>query len=188
RRLAAEAAARDPRRRRRVVCLLDGERWLWEQQRAAFPEAVGGLDVFHVLEHLWRGARCLPPEGSAAAERFVAAPLRRLLEGGAAGYPGNNREHLRYDEYLRAGYPIGSGVAEGACRHLVKDRMGRAGMRWTAAGARAMLALRAIYLNGDWEGFLEHRVGEEQAELYRPRAAQRQASHTQFSSRPPPPS
>jgi hypothetical protein len=198
RRLAAEAAARDPCRRRRVVCLLDGERWLWERQRAAFPDAVGVLDVFHVLEHLWRVARCFHPEGSAAAERFVASRLRRLLDGGAAGviaglrrrraraglsahkrqvlrgaagYLENNREHLRYDEYLRAGYPIGSGVAEGACRHLVKDRMGRAGMRWTAPGARAMLALRAISLNGDWEGFLEHRIREEQAKLYGPRAA-----------------
>jgi hypothetical protein len=44
-------------------------------------------------------------------------------------------------------------------------------MRWTVPGARAMLALRAIYLNGDWEGFLEHRIREEQAELYGPRAA-----------------
>ena len=46
-------------------------------------------------------------------------------------YYENNRDHMRYDEYLAAGYPIGSGVAEGACRHLVKDRMEQTGMRWT---------------------------------------------------------
>jgi hypothetical protein len=52
---------------------------------------------------------------------------------------------MRYDEYLAAGYPIGSGVAEGACRHLVKDRMEQTGMHWTINGAQAMLSLRAIY-------------------------------------------
>ena len=49
----------------------------------------------------------------------------------AIEYLENNREHMKYDEYLAAGYPIGSGVAEGACRHLVKDRLEQTGMRWT---------------------------------------------------------
>ena len=60
---------------------------------------------------------------------------------------------MRYDEYLAAGYPIGSGVAEGACRHLVKDRMEQTGMRWTVEGAQAMLHVRALYLNDQWEEF-----------------------------------
>ena len=70
-------------------------------------------------------------------------------------YLENNREHMRYDEYLAAGYPIGSGVAEGACRHLVKDRMEQTGMRWTVAGAQAMLHVRALYLNDQWDEFLD---------------------------------
>ncbi len=73
---------------------------------------------------------------------------------------------MRYDEYLSAGYPIGSGVAEGACRHLVKDRLEGAGMRWSLAGAYAMLHLRALYLNGDWDPFVEHRIAQEQTALY----------------------
>ncbi len=81
-------------------------------------------------------------------------------------YLANNREHMRYDEYLAAGYPIGSGVAEGACRHLVKDRMEQTGMRWTVEGAQAMLHVRALYLNGQWGEFLEFRVEQEQAQLY----------------------
>ena len=81
-------------------------------------------------------------------------------------YLENNREHMRYDEYLAAGYPIGSGVAEGACRHLVKDRMEQTGMRWTVEGAQAMLHVRALYLNDQWEEFHEHRVEREQARLY----------------------
>jgi hypothetical protein len=59
-----------------------------------------------------------------------------------------------------------SGVAEGACRHLVKDRMEQTGMRWTVEGAQAMLHVRALYLNDQWEEFLEHRVQREQARLY----------------------
>ena len=89
----------------------------------------------------------------------------------AIEYLENNREHMKYDEYLAAGYPIGSGVAEGACRHLVKDRLEQTGMRWTVAGAQAMLHVRALYLNDQWEEFLEFRVEQEQARLYRRNAA-----------------
>ena len=88
-----------------------------------------------------------------------------MLES-AIEYLENNREHMRYDEYLAAGYPIGSGVAEGACRHLVKDRMEQTGMRWTVEGAQAMLHVRALYLNDQWEDFLAFRVAQEQSRLY----------------------
>ncbi len=73
---------------------------------------------------------------------------------------------MRYDEYLAAGYPIASGVIEGACHHFVKDRMEGAGMRWELEGAQAMLSLRAIYLNGQWDDFIAYRVVREQASLY----------------------
>jgi len=73
---------------------------------------------------------------------------------------------MKYDDYLAAGYPIGSGIVEGACRHLVKDRMEQAGMRWRIAGAQAILSLRAIYLNDDWRTFHAHRIHAEQSTLY----------------------
>ncbi len=60
------------------------------------------------------------------------------------------------DAYLAAGYPIGSGVVEGACRHVIKERMERSGMRWEAEGAQAVLNLRTIYINGDWHDFIQH--------------------------------
>jgi hypothetical protein len=178
---------------RPVVCLMDGERALWEAQRVYFPEAVGILDLFHVMERLWTAAHCFHAEGSDAAEEFVADRLRGLLEGrvghvigglrqrltkhqltgsrrktldSVITYLENNREHMRYDAYLKAGYPIGSGVAEGACRHLVKDRMEQTGMRWTVSGAQAMLHLRATYLNDQWEEFIEDRIEREQTTLY----------------------
>jgi hypothetical protein len=178
---------------RPVVCLMDGERALWESQRVYFPEAVGVLDLYHVLERLWTAAHCFHREGSDEAEGFVEDRLRGLLEGrvgyvigglrqrltkhaltgsrrktleSVITYLENNREHMRYDEYLAAGYPIGSGVAEGACRHLVKDRMEQTGMRWTVAGAQAMLHLRATYLNDQWDEFIEDRIEREQTRLY----------------------
>ncbi len=197
-RLYAESTARNPGRDRPVICLMDGERALWEAQRVSSPEAVGSPDLFHVLERLRAVAHRLHKEGSAEARRFVEYRLRDLLQGRvgyvisglrkrlrteklggqrrkvvrtAVEYLANNREHLRYDEYLAAGYPIGSGVAEGACRHLVKDRLEQTGMRWTVEGAQAMLHVRALYLNDQWEDYLHFRVEREQARLYERDAA-----------------
>ena len=73
---------------------------------------------------------------------------------------------MHYDEYLANGYPIGSGVVEGVCRHLVKDRMELTGMRWRTVGAQAMLDLRSVFLNGDWDAFQQHRIEEEHRKLY----------------------
>jgi hypothetical protein len=73
---------------------------------------------------------------------------------------------MRYDEYLAKGYPIGSGIAEGTCRNLVKDRMDCTGMHWRLPGSRAMLKTRALYLNGEWDDFVEYRIQREQEALY----------------------
>ena len=196
--MAIQADQRDPRHRKPLVCLMDGEAALWAMQQDWFPRAIGILDLFHVLEWVWDAAHCFHGEGSDEAEAFVTQRLRMLLTGNvgymigglrrllsqsdlrghkrgtvqkAIGYFERNREHMRYDEYLAAGYPIGSGVAEGACRHLVKDRMERTGMRWTINGAQSMLSLRGVYLNGDWKEYMDHYVTTEQAALYGQRAA-----------------
>lgn len=84
----------------------------------------------------------------------------------AIGYFSNNRHRMRYDEYLLNGYPIGSGIAEGACRNLVKDRMDCTGMHWRLPGSRAMLKTRALHLNGEWDDFVEYRIQREQETLY----------------------
>ena len=67
---------------------------------------------------------------------------------------------------MAAGYPIASGVIEGACHHFVKDRMEGSGMRWEIEGAQSMLSLRAIYLNGQWDDFFTYRIAREQEWLY----------------------
>ena len=157
------------------------------------PEAIPILDLWHVMEYLWKGAHVFHAEGSPQAEAWVGQRLRRLLEGQVGYVIGglkqiltkhalkgahrktvqsiityfhNNRTRMRYDAYLAAGYPIGSGVADGAYRHLVKDRMERAGMRWTVEGAQAILDLRSTYLNGDWTRFWTYFSQMEHERLY----------------------
>lgn len=191
--LGDEVRDRNPDGKKTVVAVMDGERSLWDILNVFLSFAIGVLDIFHVLERLWTAAHVFHAEGSAAAENFVTDRLRMLLEGRVGGVIGglrqmlckhalsgskrkaleavityfeNNRQHMHYDEYLAAGYPIGSGVAEGACRHLVKDRMEQTGMRWTVEGAQSLLQLRAIYLNGDWSNFVVHRIENEQSALY----------------------
>jgi hypothetical protein len=188
---------RNPRGRKKVVCVMDGERALWKKLQASVPGAVCILDLFHVLERLWQAAHCFHRESSDEAKEFVTHRLLRLLRGevgyvigglkqmatkrplrgsrrqqlsAVIGYLERNRRFMHYDEYLAAGYPIGSGVAEGACRHLVKDRMERTGMRWRLPGAQAMLNLRSVYLNGDWDAFQKHRIEEQRRSLYPYRA------------------
>ena len=73
---------------------------------------------------------------------------------------------MRYDAYLAEGWPIGTGVVEGACGHLVKDRMQQAGMRWTQPGAQALLDLRAVRLNGDWDAYWQCHRRQQYERLY----------------------
>jgi hypothetical protein len=100
-----------------------------------------------------------------AAGRGLNAVKKKALHR-IGGYFTKNRHRMRYDAYLRAGYPIASGVIEGACRHLIKDRMERAGMHWTPAGAQAMLDLRSVWISGQWEAFEQERIARETARLY----------------------
>lgn len=184
---------RDPDNLKPLVCVMDGERALWKTLKTFLPSATCILDLFHVLERLWTVAHCFHREGSAEARQFVADRLERILSGEvgyvigglrqmatkhrlkgarlkrlttALTYLHNNRQIMRYDEYLTAGYPIGSGVVEGACRHLVKDRMEQTGMRWRTPGAQAMLSLRAVHINGDWDDFQKFRIRKERRRLY----------------------
>lgn len=194
--LAMECQQRDPKRKKTLICLLDGERSLWDMQRLRFGRAIGILDIFHVSERIWGVAHCFHTQESEAARQFATHHLRMILDGkvgyvlrnlrrllhenkkvrgpkrkivrAAITYFENNRDHMHYDEYLAAGYPIGSGVAEGTCRHLVKDRLELTGMRWERQGAQSMLHLRAIYLNREWDQFVNYRIEKEQAALYGP--------------------
>jgi len=191
--LAEEVQQRTAHEQRTIVAIMDGESKLRELQEERIDQAIGILDIWHVTEYLWKLTYCFHAEGSDEAELFVETYLRKILEGNVRRAIGGirqmatkrglskhkrkkveqclnyfdlRREQMKYDEYLEAGYPIGSGVVEGACRHLVKDRMELTGMRWCVEGAQSILSLRAIYLNDDWDAFHADRIAAEQRRLY----------------------
>lgn len=138
------------------------------------------VDLIHVLEYLWRAAWCLHDSGDASAETWVARQARTLLAGGVqqtaaaldavartarlrgakrkgidetVNYLTDKGEHLRYGTALERGWPIATGIIKGACCHLVKDRLDITGARWGLAGAEAVLKLRAVRANGDFEAY-----------------------------------
>lgn len=185
-----------------LVYLSDGERRLRVDGQKHLPEeTVWILDLLHVSEKVWNAAYLFYPEASIEAATFVRQRLLRLLQGqvgyvigglrqmgtkhGLKGakrktleaicqYLERNRFRMHYDRYLAAGYPIASGVIEGACRYYIKDRMERAGMRWTVAGAQAMLDLRSTWLNGQWDDFQVYHIEQESRRLYPHRNVVRQ--------------
>lgn len=139
------------------------------------------IDVIHVLEYLWGAAHAIFGEGKPETEAWVTKRLVYLLDGvdphtvaagirrsatkhgvskserkqveDCARYLCKYADYLRYDEYIAAGYPIATGVIEGACRHLVKDRMDITGARWSLDGAEAVLRLRALRASGDFDAY-----------------------------------
>ena len=139
------------------------------------------LDVIHVLEYLWRVGRAIYGEGTPESESWVTTRLMWLLHGrrgnevaadilrtmrrlepgpdkrgifeSSASYLKRHRAYMNYGDYIRDGLPIATGVIEGACRYLVKDRMDRTGARWSLAGAEAILRLRALVTSGDMDAY-----------------------------------
>ena len=171
--LVREVAVRAARRRpvgARVAALGDGADWIWENYARYLPDRVEILDFYHVAERLGQVAAVLHPGDAAAAhawrkgrEQELLAwgpgPLLRWLQGwqpetAAAqevrrvqlGYFENQQHRMRYPEYLRDGWPIGSGAVEGACKHLVTERFKGTGMRWNLETAEPLLRVRAALL------------------------------------------
>lgn len=138
------------------------------------------VDLIHVIEYLWKAAYAFRADGSEQAESWVQQRLMWLLDGDHAKLRSNLRRnaqladlkgdalkavtrclrylrgvrhYLAYDQALVAGLPIATGVIEGACRYLVKDRMERTGARWSLVGAEAVLRLRALRASGDFDDY-----------------------------------
>ena len=179
-RLAARAQQREGPQIRDRVALTDGAPALQEQVRAALPDYPLVLDIIHAVEYLWAAANALLGERHPERTTWVRGHLLALLQGRLADvlsaleieatnrplsaaqqqavattlrYDRANAASMRYDQYLARGWPIGTGVVEGACGHLVKDRMEQAGMRWTKDGAHAILDLRAVRLTDQWDAY-----------------------------------
>jgi hypothetical protein len=151
------------------------------------------IDLIHVLEYIWKAAWSLHAAGDPAAEDWVAVNALAVLAGDsaraaagitaeadAAGLTASQRtgadacvryltskhEFLRYDQALAAGWPIATGVIEGACRHLIGDRLDITGARWGLDGAEAILTLRAVISNGDFDEYWRFHLAREHQRLY----------------------
>jgi hypothetical protein len=158
------------------VAVCDGDHGLQNRLKRCLPDFTRVLDIFHVMGYLWDAADALfdgrdyprQREGMHDALSCLfhdqldqllthlehhhahlphkrASPLRTTLRDLT-----NQREHMHYQTHLAQGFPIGSGVIEGTCCHLIHDRFEQSGMRWSRRGAQAMLNIRATLLNQDW--------------------------------------
>ena len=156
-----------------VVIVGDGAEWIWNRA-TLFVRRCEILDFWHALEHAWEFAQLRYGQGSAQADRWVheiaedlragkvqeviarlkrvrpkTPELRESLQA-LIRYYSENAGRMRYDEYLRLGYGIGSGAVESAHKQVIHARFRQAGMRWSEAGARRLLALRLLLLNENW--------------------------------------
>lgn len=191
-----EAQRRDPRQRREWAILIDGQTYQLDLIRAELDErgisATVVLDIIHVIEYLWKAARHFYAEGDVRGEEWVNHYLAMVLDGKAklaaaamrrsatrqdkagakgvescANYLHNNAERMCYDDYLARGLPIATGVIEGACRHLVKDRMDLTGARWSLEGGESVLKLRSIHASGDWNEYWAFHEAQEHERNHR---------------------
>ena len=151
------------------------------------------IDLIHVLEYLWGAVWCFFDEGDAAAETWVRDKARAVLEGKAlqvaagirrwattrrlplfkrdkadacATYLTNKAPYLDYPTALAKGWPIATGVIEGTCRYLVADRMDITGARWSVNGAEAILKLRALRANGDFDTYWQYHLNQERQRIH----------------------
>ncbi len=168
------------------------------EAKARGVEVAVVVDLVHVLEYLWRAAWSFFDEGDPEAEVWVHEKARAILTGHAtrvaaairrkatyhrldptrranadacAKYLTNKAPYLDYASALEQGWPIATGVIEGACRHLVKDRMDITGARWGLEGAEAVLKLRALHTNGDFPDYWRYHLAQERRRIHEERYA-----------------
>ncbi len=193
--LAQEIEKRNPEGEKPMPVIMDGQESLWAALPKYFPgiNLIEILDIIHVTSYVWEATHLFYEKGSQKAFGFAKQRILRILKGEVdkvvrglrwmgtheklskkkqesleriCGYFEKNSHRMAYDEYLAAGYPVASGVIEGACRNVVVDRMERSGMRWVLDGANSMLYTRCIYLSGLWDEFIRFRINKECERLY----------------------
>jgi len=191
--IIADAKNRNPNNQKPLVAVMDGALCLWTLLSSLLKgiQWVGILDIIHVTEYLWNVGNALYGEGAPEGKQWVYDHLMAILQGrvgrvngglkqilnkrqrlkssqrkalrDAISYFGNHRAWMHYDEYLAAGYPIGSGVVESTCGHTVKSRMEGTGRRWSIKGAESTLLLRSVYTSNDWDAYwIAHQELEQQ--------------------------
>lgn len=169
----AEGRRRGAEWAKEIVILGDGAPWIWNLVSLHFPRAVQIVDYHHAREHLWEVGKAIFGEGTPATAIWVERVKKHLKAGKIEQvieafrnlrpikrdardvvrrnieYFRTNKERMRYRAYRRKGYHIGSGVVEGACKHLIGQRQKGSGMIWSNTGAQAVASLRSALLSHD---------------------------------------
>ena len=179
----SEFARREAERRgfpqvsRRVI-IGDGAKWIWGLAAEMFPGAIQIVDLFHAKERLWDVGKALFGDDEGRVEGWAEARCEELESGRleavlaalesvapvceqarqCGGYIANNRERMHYPEFRRQRLCVGSGVVEAGCKTAIGMRLKRSGMRWTVAGANAVISLRCCKLSGRCEDLWETRA------------------------------
>ena len=180
RRIYAEAWRRGWGRAQKKVVLGDAADWIWNQADLHFPDAKQIVDLAHAREHLWVVARQLYLEDAFAQRRWVMVKQAKLDRGQIenlvaslhalershpgiaeilekeANYFEGNKERMRYPEFRKQGFFVGSGVIEAGCKTII-GRLKQSGMSWTVRGANSIIALRSCHLSGKFEDYWESR-------------------------------
>jgi hypothetical protein len=194
-RLARRVTQREGSHIQHRVALTDGAEPLQNRMRELPSPFTLVLDIIHAIEYLWAAANALLGETHPQRADWVRERLLHILSGQTlaviqeleetmtdpslspaqretlkttVGYYRRNAPYMHYDQYLHHGWPIGTGVVEGACGHLVKDRMEQSGMRWTEPGAQSLLDLRAVRINDDWDAYQCFHRQQQHQRLYGP--------------------
>lgn len=178
------------------VCVMDGALHLWATFGEVFKDIESMaliLDIIHVVEYIYLIAHVKHKSSKDKRKQYVYDKLLLILRGNVASYIlelqnemmsgkwgkskleifskvikylKNHKQYMKYDEYLKKGYPIGSGVVESACSHVVKDRMEISGARWGIDGAESILKLRAISKSNDWDEYWEFHTSQANKNIF----------------------
>jgi len=194
-RLAGRVTQREGTHIQHRVALTDGAAPLQNRMIELPSHFTLVLDIIHAIEYLWDAANALLGETHPQRTDWMRERLLHILSGQTlaviqglenamtdtslspaqretlkttVGYYRRNSPYMHYDQYLQNGWPIGTGVVEGACGHLVKDRMEQSGMRWTKQGAQSLLDLRAARINDDWDAYQRFHRQRQHQRLYGP--------------------
>ena len=176
-RLYVEAWKRDWGHAEKKVVMGDGAEWIWNIADQHFPGAVQIVDLFHARQHLWELARKLHPNDEVQQKAWIKVHQRRLDNGKIeklvvslrstdsdnpevadkirteADYFERNADRMRYPEFRRQHFFVGSGVIEAGCKTVIGSRLKQSGMFWTVRGANAIIALRCCQLNNRFEDY-----------------------------------
>ena len=181
-RIYQEARRRGMYRAGEVCVLGDGASWIWNIADEQFYGAIQIVDLYHAREHYWKVAKACFGQNNERLHQWTEERCRELddgkveevikainqclsLPGGdraicekESGYFEKDKKRMRYADFRRRGFFVGSGVLEAGCRTVIGQRLKQSGMHWTVRGANSIIALRCCIMSNRWEDFWENRA------------------------------